>query len=50
MILSWNVRGLNKKARSKEVSSRLSKLQVNIAILVETRVKMENARKVRGRF
>ena len=41
-MLSWNVRGLNKRARIKEVGVHLKKLQVSFAILVETRVKEDN--------
>lgn len=51
MIISWNVRELNKGARNREVSSHLSKIHPYIDILVETRVKerhKENIRKVIG--
>ena len=47
MIVSWNIRGLNKRARSREIGARLSRLQPRIAILVETRVKEKNAGKCR---
>jgi exonuclease III len=47
MITSWNVRGLNKGGKLKEISSRLRKLQPTIAIILETRVKAAKADKVR---
>ncbi|XP_058750195.1 uncharacterized protein LOC131623214 [Vicia villosa] len=50
MIVSWNIRGLNKVAKQKEISSRLFKLQPNIAILLETRVKKEKAEKWRQKI
>lgn len=46
MIVSWNVRGLNNVARCQEVGSHLLRLNVHIAILVETRIKQGNADKV----
>jgi hypothetical protein len=47
MITSWNVRGLNKVGKLREISSRLLKLHPTIAIILETRVKAANANKVR---
>lgn len=47
MIVSWNIRGLNKIGKLKEISSRLLQLQPNIGILIETRVKVNQASKVR---
>ncbi|XP_058725687.1 uncharacterized protein LOC131596982 [Vicia villosa] len=47
MILSWNVRGLNKAAKQKEINSRLLKLQPSIAILLETRIKRDKADRCR---
>ncbi|XP_058751689.1 uncharacterized protein LOC131624791 [Vicia villosa] len=47
MIVSWNVRGLNKKSRCKEVAAHLKKLHASCCILIETRVKEHNANKIR---
>lgn len=47
MIVSWNVRGLNKVGKLKEISSRLLQLQPHICILIETRVKENKASKIR---
>ena len=49
-MLAWNTRGLNKVAKTREVSFRLNALNVHIAALLETRVKERNAGKVRKRF
>lgn len=50
MIASWNVRGLNKAGKLREISSRLLELQPEIAILIETRVKENKATKVREKL
>ena len=50
MMVSWNVRGINKVARNKEVSSYLHSFNVPIVALLETRVKMHNAKKVRNKI
>lgn len=50
MIVSWNVRGLNKAGKLREISSRLLELQPEIAILIETRVKENKAAKVREKL
>ncbi|XP_058767570.1 uncharacterized protein LOC131641282 [Vicia villosa] len=50
MIVSCNVRGLNKGIRNREISSRLSKLSPEIAILVETRVKQDKAMNIRKKL
>lgn len=47
MIISWNLRGLNKMGKLRETSSRLLNLHPKIAILLETRVKCDKAKKVR---
>lgn len=47
MIISWNLRGLNKMGKLRETSSRLLNLYPKIAILLETRVKCDKAKKVR---
>ncbi|XP_058756408.1 uncharacterized protein LOC131629639 [Vicia villosa] len=48
MIISWNTRGLNKKGKLREISSRLLELKPTIAILLETRVKESNANRIRA--
>lgn len=50
MITTWNVRGINKEARSREVSSYLSTFKVPVIALLETRVKHVNADRVRKKF
>jgi hypothetical protein len=50
MIISWNVRGLNKVGKLREISSRLLKLHPTIAIILETRVKAVKANKVRDQL
>ena len=50
MIVSWNVRGLNKLGKIKEISSLLLHLQPTISILLETRVKENKAKKVRDKL
>lgn len=47
MIISWNLRGLNKMGNLRETSSRLHNLHPKISILLETRVKCDKAKKVR---
>lgn len=46
MLASWNVRGLNKVGKLREISSRLVELQPEIMILLETRVKQNKAKKI----
>ena len=41
-ILVWNVRGLNDPLKQKGVVSRIRELKVNLACLIETRVKEQN--------
>ena len=50
MIISWNLRGLNNVGKLKEISSHLLKLRPTIAILIETRVKNKNAKKIRDKL
>ncbi|XP_058782964.1 uncharacterized protein LOC131657602 [Vicia villosa] len=56
MTVAWNVRGLNKMGKLREISSRLLQLHPTIAILLETRVKYDKSNKIReqlhlrGRF
>lgn len=46
MIVTWNVRGLNKRARHIEIGSHLRKMEVSCVALLETRVKENNANKI----
>lgn len=39
MIISWNVRGLNKARKCREIATHLKNLHLDIGILIETRVK-----------
>lgn len=50
MIISWNIRGLNKIAKIREISSHLYRLKCSIAVLIETRVKKETSGKVRDKL
>ena len=50
MMVAWNVRGLNKSGKIKEVSSRLHDLHPAIVILIETRVKSNKAPVIRGKL
>ena len=50
MILAWNVRGLNKSGKIKEISSHLHDLKPDIIILIETRVKSGKAVPVRNKL
>lgn len=45
MITSWNVRGLNKLGKNREISSCLYSLKPNIAVLIENRVNQPKADK-----
>ncbi|CAK8579658.1 unnamed protein product [Lathyrus sativus] len=50
MLISWNVRGLNRAGKYKEISSHLLSLKADINILLETRVKKENAKNIRDKL
>lgn len=50
MIISWNVRGLNKAGKFREISSRLQNLNPAITVLIETRVKEKNADRIRKKM
>ncbi|XP_058759182.1 uncharacterized protein LOC131632454 [Vicia villosa] len=50
MIISWNVRGLNKAGKNKDVALRLLKISPAICILVETRVKEDKASAIRNKL
>lgn len=47
MIFAWNVRGLNKVCKTREVSSHLLSPKPKVGVLIETRVKKDKANKVR---
>lgn len=47
MIVSWNLRGINKIIKTKEVSSRLLNHNPMIYMIIETRVKMSKDAKIR---
>lgn len=50
MIVTWNVRGLNKIARHNEIGAHLGNMKVSCVAMLETRVKENNANKVRRVF
>ena len=50
MIISWNLRGLNKASKIREVSSRLFLLKPHIVVMLETRVKNNKAGNVRDKL
>src|SRR4051812_37264532 len=50
MLVSWNVRGLNKSGKLKEISSRLNLLKPDIVILIETRVMRDKAKNIRDKL
>lgn len=50
MLVSWNVRGLNKASKLRDISSRLLKLLPEIVILMKTRVKHSKAKLVRDKL
>lgn len=50
MIISWNVRGLNKKAISTHVGAHIRKLHVHCIALLETRVKIKFVEHVRKKL
>lgn len=49
-ILIWNVRGCNKLFKQKEVKLFLQRNKVDIAILLETRVKKDKAPRIMGKM
>ncbi|XP_058784387.1 uncharacterized protein LOC131659154 [Vicia villosa] len=50
MLVVWNIRGLNKAGKVKEVSSRLNNIQHEICILLETQVKVNKADQIRQKL
>lgn len=50
MVVTWSVRGLNKRAIHIEIGAHLRNVQVSCVAMLETRVKMNNANKVRKVF
>lgn len=49
MIIAWNVKGLNKTGKIREISSRLLSHKPDIIVLVETRVKLVKAKVIRDK-
>lgn len=43
MMISWNIRGINKRARCNEIDAYTKNKKVSCIALIETRVKMNNA-------
>lgn len=50
MIVAWNVRGLNKRARHVGIGSHIRNMQVSYVAMLEIRVKLNNVNKVRKVF
>lgn len=50
MIIAWNVRGMNNSGKSREVISRINKINIVLYILVETRVKHIKAQAIRNKM
>ncbi|XP_058757778.1 uncharacterized protein LOC131631035 [Vicia villosa] len=50
MLAAWNIRGLNKADKLREVSSHILKLQPDIIVLIETRVKENKASAIRNKL
>lgn len=50
MIISWNVIGMIKAGKIKEVSSRLLDIKHDIVVLIELRVKRPKANKLREKL
>lgn len=49
MIVTWNVRGMNRSGKLREINSRLLKLHPEIVIFLETRVKCVKDNKARDK-
>lgn len=49
-MLAWNTRGLNKKARHLEIAAHLNSMQMPCIALFETKVKRNNAERIRSKF
>ncbi|XP_058784644.1 uncharacterized protein LOC131659472 [Vicia villosa] len=50
MLAAWNIKGLNKADKLREISSHLLKLQPDIIVLIETRVKESKASMIRNKL
>lgn len=50
MIVNWNLRDLNKRARRIEIEAHFIKMKESCAAILETRVKENNANKIRRMF
>ena len=48
-IASWNVRGLNDPTKQKEVKNFVSKENVHVIGVLETKIKQPNERKICGK-
>lgn len=50
MIIAWNVRGLNNSVKCREIETRLNNLNLDMVILVETKVKKTKTITVRNKL
>ncbi|CAK8542003.1 unnamed protein product [Lathyrus sativus] len=50
MIMSWNIMGLNKVGKLRDISSHLLELKPAIVILIEARVKKSKAKVIREKL
>ncbi|XP_058768036.1 uncharacterized protein LOC131641747 [Vicia villosa] len=50
MLVSWNIRGLNKAGKIREISSHRLNFHTDIVILIETRVKKDKANAIRDKL
>lgn len=50
MIVTWNMGGLNKRERHIEIGAHLRKIKTSCVAMLETRVKENNANKIRRMF
>jgi hypothetical protein len=50
MIVAWNIRGLNKAGKVREVGSRLLSLKPTLVVLIETRVKHNKHDNIRNKL
>lgn len=49
-LVVWNIRGLNDLFKQKEVTSFVRRVKVSLICLLETRVKVEKAEKIKENF
>jgi exonuclease III len=50
MLVAWNINGLNKAGKAREVGSRLLQLKPALVVLIETRVKSTKADNIRTKM